>query len=113
MAFGVLCTNRRRLICDATDVVFFRGLTMQRAVERDALNRSSYGMCAVNPSRLGASFSDAALREVVEVCSKKTGWLIEIVNYNVEGQQYVVAGELVALHTLTNVLNFIKVKFPF
>lgn len=29
------------------DVVFYRGLTMQRAVQRDEQNRSNYGMCAV------------------------------------------------------------------
>lgn len=32
-------------------IVFCRGLTMQAAVERDSLNRSSYGMVAVDPSR--------------------------------------------------------------
>lgn len=33
-------------------VVFCRGLTMQAAVERDDLNRSSYGMVAVDPYRV-------------------------------------------------------------
>ncbi|TFK27788.1 fatty acid synthetase alpha subunit [Coprinopsis marcescibilis] len=92
------------------DVVFYRGITMQRAVERDALNRSNYAMCAVNPSRISASFTDAALREVVDSISSSTQTLLEIVNFNVEGQQYVCAGELIALQTLTNVLNFLKVK---
>ena len=94
------------------DVVFYRGITMQRAVERDAQNRSSYGMCAVNPSRIGKSFSDAALREVVESIARRTGHLLEIVNFNVEGQQYVCAGELVALHCMTNVLNFVRPLVP-
>ncbi|KAF8638240.1 hypothetical protein AX17_002262 [Amanita inopinata Kibby_2008] len=92
------------------DVVFYRGITMQRAVERDAQNRSNYAMCAVNPSRVHKTFSDAALREVVDSISVLTGSLLEIVNYNVEGQQYVCAGELVALQTLTNVLNYLKVQ---
>lgn len=48
------------------DVVFYRGITMQRAVERDSENRYSYAMCAVNPSRISPTFSDAALREVVD-----------------------------------------------
>lgn len=65
------------------DVVFYRGITMQHAVERDAENRSNYAMCAVNPSRI-SSFSDAALREVVDTISVLTGTLLEIVNYNVE-----------------------------
>lgn len=33
-------------------VVFCRGLTMQSAVERDDLNRSSYGMMAIDPYRV-------------------------------------------------------------
>ncbi|GAA5926751.1 trifunctional fatty acid synthase subunit FAS2 [Sporobolomyces koalae] len=92
------------------DVVFYRGITMQRAVERDSQNRSSYGMVAVNPSRIGKSFGDAALREVVETIARRGNILIEVVNYNVEGQQYVVAGHLVGLQSLTNVLNFLKVQ---
>ncbi|CAK5268309.1 unnamed protein product [Mycena citricolor] len=92
------------------DVVFYRGITMQRAVERDAQNRSNYAMCAVNPSRISKTFTDAALREVVDSIATLTGSLLEIVNYNVEGQQYVCAGELVALQTMTNVLNYLKVQ---
>ncbi|EPQ52677.1 hypothetical protein GLOTRDRAFT_112049 [Gloeophyllum trabeum ATCC 11539] len=97
-------------ISSLVDVVFYRGITMQRAVERDAENRSNYAMCAVNPSRISKTFTDAALREVVETISQRTGCLLEIVNYNVEGQQYVCAGELVALQTVTNVLNYLKVQ---
>ncbi|KAJ7762020.1 fatty acid synthase [Mycena maculata] len=92
------------------DVVFYRGITMQRAVERDSENRSNYAMCAVNPSRISKTFTDAALREVVDSIATSTGALLEIVNYNVEGQQYVCAGELVALQTMTNVLNYLKVQ---
>lgn len=92
------------------DVVFYRGMTMQVAVPRDELGRSNYGMCAVNPTRVSGNFNDAALRFVVDEVSSKTGWLLEIVNYNVENTQYVTAGDLRALDTLTNVLNFIKVK---
>ena len=38
-------------------VVFYRGLTMQVAVERDESGRSNYSMCAVNPSRISKSAS--------------------------------------------------------
>ncbi|ABN68335.2 Fatty acid synthase subunit beta Includes: 3-hydroxypalmitoyl-[acyl-carrier-protein] dehydratase; Enoyl-[acyl-carrier-protein] reductase [NADH]; [Acyl-carrier-protein] acetyltransferase; [Acyl-carrier-protein] malonyltransferase; S-acyl fatty acid synthas [Scheffersomyces stipitis CBS 6054] len=92
------------------DVVFYRGMTMQVAVPRDELGRSNYGMCAVNPSRVSPTFDDAALRFVVDEVSDKTKWLLEIVNYNVENQQYVTAGDLRALDTLTNVLNVIKLN---
>jgi malonyl CoA-acyl carrier protein transacylase len=66
------------------DVVFYHGITMQRAVERDSENRSNYAMCAVNPSRISPTFSDAALREVVDSIATISGSLLEIVNYNVE-----------------------------
>lgn len=92
------------------EVVFYRGMTMQVAVPRDALGRSNYGMVAVNPSRVSPTFTQEALQFVVEKVGKRTEWLVEIVNYNVENQQYVAAGDLRALDTLTNVLNFIKVQ---
>lgn len=92
------------------DVVFYRGMTMQVAVPRDALGRSNYGMCAVNPSRVSATFNDAALRFVVDHIADQTKWLLEIVNYNVENSQYVTAGDLRALDTLTNVLNVVKIE---
>lgn len=92
------------------DVVFYRGMTMQVAVPRDDQGRSNYGMVAVNPSRISPTFSEAALRLVVEETSKTTRWLLEIVNYNVSNQQYVAAGDLRALDTLTNVLNVMKIK---
>ena len=71
-------------ISSLVDVVFYRGITMQRAVERDSQNRSNYAMCAVNPSRISKTFNDAALREVVDNIASKTGCLLEIVNFNVE-----------------------------
>ena len=66
------------------DVVFYRGITTQRAVERDSENRSNYAMCAVNPSRISPTFGDAALREVVDSIATWTASLLEIVDYNVE-----------------------------
>ncbi|ODV67313.1 beta subunit of fatty acid synthase [Hyphopichia burtonii NRRL Y-1933] len=92
------------------DVVFYRGMTMQVAVPRDDQGRSNYGMCAVNPARVNPTFNDSALRFVVDEVAEKTGWLLEIVNYNVENAQYVTAGDLRALDTLTNVLNVIKLN---
>ncbi|ODQ82934.1 hypothetical protein BABINDRAFT_78539 [Babjeviella inositovora NRRL Y-12698] len=92
------------------EVVFYRGMTMQVAVPRDEEGRSNYGMCAVNPSRISATFNDAALRWVVDHIAEQTGWLLEIVNYNVENTQYVTAGDLRALDTLTNVLNVFKLQ---
>ncbi|KLJ08414.1 fatty acid synthase subunit beta [Blastomyces silverae] len=91
-------------------VVFYRGLTMQVAVERDELGRSNYSMCAVNPSRISKTFNEQALQYVVENIAEQTGWLLEIVNYNIANMQYVCAGDLRALDTLTNVLNVLKAQ---
>ena len=91
-------------------VVFYRGLTMQVAVERDAQGRSNYSMCAVNPSRISKTFTEEALQFVVENISESTGWLVEIVNYNVANMQYVCAGDLRALDIMTNVLNVLKMQ---
>ena len=73
-------------------VVFYRGLTMQVAVERDESGRSNYAMCAVNPSRISKTFNEQALQYVVENIADETGWLLEIVNLNVANMQYVCAG---------------------
>ncbi|KAH3899970.1 probable Fatty acid synthase subunit beta [Saccharomycodes ludwigii] len=92
------------------EIVFYRGMTMQVAVPRDALGRSNYGMIAANPSRVSKTFNQDALKFVVATVNKRTTWLLEIVNYNVENQQYVCAGDLRGLDTLGNVLNFIKLQ---
>ncbi|KAJ2085938.1 fatty acid synthase alpha subunit Lsd1, partial [Coemansia sp. S142-1] len=94
-------------VSSVVEVGFYRGMTMQRAVERDALNRSQYSMMAVNPVRVGKSFSQEALEFVISSIRHQGKGLLEIVNHNVENWQYVVAGELRLLDTLTNVLNFI------
>ncbi|KAF2086577.1 beta subunit of fatty acid synthase [Saccharata proteae CBS 121410] len=91
-------------------VVFYRGLTMQVAVERDESGRSNYSMCAVNPSRISKTFNEQALQYVVENISEETGWLLEIVNYNIANMQYVCAGDLRALDCLTNVTNYLKAQ---
>jgi len=97
-------------ISSLADVVFFRGITMQRAVQRDAEGKSQYAMMAANPSRVGKTFSESALREIVDAISKQKSILLQIVNLNVANQQYVCAGELRALATLTNVLNMLKAQ---
>jgi fatty acid synthase subunit beta len=111
-------------------IVFCRGLTMQAAVDRDALNRSSFGMIAVDPGRVSKGefnyvaqcyrinrmkanaaatvFTDKKLRELVETLCKVTGYFVEIVNFNIRGQQYVCAGDLRALDCLQRVMDEIK-----
>ncbi|KAF1805804.1 fatty acid synthase [Mucor lusitanicus] len=91
------------------DVVFYRGMSMQSAVTRDSQGRSDYSMVAVNPARVSKTFSDAALRYVVDSIARRNGEVLEIVNFNVENWQYVAAGTLQNLDVLANVLNYINV----
>ncbi|EXJ85583.1 hypothetical protein A1O1_05948 [Capronia coronata CBS 617.96] len=88
-------------------IVFYRGLTMQSAVARDESGRSRFSMVAVNPSRVSRAMSTPLLQGIVEAITAATGELLEVVNYNVEGQQYVCAGSLIALDCLASVINHV------
>ena len=88
-------------------LVFYRGLTMQLAMERDQEGRTAFSMMAVNPSRVHKTFDQDSLKVIVKKISDETGTLLEIVNFNVHGRQYVCAGHLRALWTMTQVLNAI------
>lgn len=87
-------------------IVFYRGLSMQVAVERDDEGRSEFGMMAVDPSRVTKGFDVKKLEATVKTISQaSSSSLLEIVNYNVENRQYVCAGTLRNLQTLTDVCN--------
>ncbi|KAJ1909732.1 fatty acid synthase alpha subunit Lsd1, partial [Mycoemilia scoparia] len=92
------------------EIGFYRGMTMQVAVERDEQNRSQYGMVAANPARVGGGFNEEALKYVVDSIRHHTKGLLEIVNYNVENWQYVVSGELRLLSVLGDVLSFLNMQ---
>lgn len=86
-------------------IVFYRGLSMQVAVERDDEGRSEFGMMAVDPSRVTKGFDITKLEATVKAIANESGALLEIVNYNVQDKQYVCAGTLRNLQTLTLVCN--------
>lgn len=65
-------------------------------------------MMACSPARVG--LSDAHLQEIVTAIEAESGRLLQIVNWNVATTQLVLAGELISLHTLTQTLNWLKVK---
>ena len=71
-------------ISSLVEVVFYRGITMQCAAERDSPNCSNYAMCAMKPSRISPPFTDSAPREVVDDISCKTSCPLEILNFDVE-----------------------------
>lgn len=90
-------------------ITFVRGLTMQMAVARDERSgRSDFSMCAINPSKVSKGkdrFDEQALKRVVEAIVSESGWLLEVVNYNIAGMQYICAGHVRALACVTAVLN--------
>ncbi|KAI9826790.1 MAG: hypothetical protein M1819_007261 [Sarea resinae] len=81
-------------------VVFYRGLTMQNAVEHDDAGRTNYSMCAIDPSRVSKGTDESDIDFVIKSVLAVRGGFLEIVNYNVADTQY-----LDSLDILTSVLN--------
>ncbi|ORX75044.1 hypothetical protein DL89DRAFT_264824, partial [Linderina pennispora] len=82
--------------CNRTDS-FVRGLLLHASVERDDQGRSQYAMVSVNPSKVVAGFDERSLLRIVKQISKRSGKLLEVINYNVTDQQYVVTGHTSSL----------------
>ena len=104
---------------------------MQTAMERDEEGRTDFGMVAVNPTRVGKSFDERTLEAILSAVSKESNALLEIVNFNVPGEQYVCAGtvgfistscilssvktnalQIRNIHTLTQVLDHLNTLSP-
>nr|AGN71614.1 fatty acid synthase beta subunit [Monascus pilosus] len=80
---------------DLVDLVFYRGLSMQFAMERDERGETNFGMVAASPQRVGKSnavFTESHLRSLVQMISIASHELLEMVNLNIENEQYVCAG---------------------
>jgi fatty acid synthase subunit beta len=91
-------------------LVFYRGLIMQVAMTRDGDGMTGFSMVALNPSKISRgkylmslswmflmAYTDMKqdfIREIVREIAEQSGLLLEIVNFNVEGQQYVCAGNV-------------------
>ncbi|KAI8319679.1 hypothetical protein GQ54DRAFT_30255 [Martensiomyces pterosporus] len=95
---------------DVVDISFYRGMLMQTSVERDEQNRSQYRMVAVDPSRVGHGFDESHLLRVVDAICLRGQGLLEIVNYNIRGMQYVVAGAVAQLAALGAVLDAVAAR---
>ncbi|KAJ4422983.1 putative PKS/NRPS-like protein biosynthetic cluster [Gnomoniopsis sp. IMI 355080] len=86
-------------------LTFYRGMVMQNSLEQDADGRTPYSMSAVNPARVSVTFDEAGLVRLVHKVSTATGLLLEVVNYNIEGHQYVCAGHIKSLWVLGHVCD--------
>lgn len=109
--YGALSALARNIPVGAlAELAFYRGLMMQASVaNRDQGAVATYGMVAVNPARVGnceclllkawieckltkLALNQAGLAHLVRLISSKNQELLEIVNFNVDGEQYVCAG---------------------
>ncbi|MBW3082801.1 type I polyketide synthase [Bifidobacterium phasiani] len=79
-------------------LVFHRGSAMDSLVERDENGRTNYRMGALRSNQFG--IGDDGVNEYVESISKATGEFLQIVNYNLSGSQYVLAGTIAGLKAL-------------
>ena len=79
-------------------LVFHRGSAMDSLVDRDENGRTNYRMGALRSNQFG--IGDDGVNEYVQSISEQTGEFLQIVNYNLSGSQYVVAGTVAGLKAL-------------
>ena len=80
------------------EVVFHRGSKMHDIVPRDELGRSNYRLAAIRPSQI--DLPDADVKAFVAEIAERTGEFLEIVNFNLRGSQYAIAGTVRGLEAL-------------
>lgn len=80
------------------EVVFHRGSKMHDIVPRDEQGRSNYRLAAIRPSQI--DLPDADVTAFVDEIAERTGEFLQIVNYNLRGSQYAIAGTVRGLEVL-------------
>nr|WP_155769688.1 type I polyketide synthase [Mycobacterium asiaticum] len=80
------------------EAVFHRGSKMHDIVPRDELGRSNYRLAAIRPSQI--DLPDDQVTEFVAGIAANTGEFLEIVNFNLRGSQYAIAGTVRGLEAL-------------
>lgn len=80
------------------EVVFQRGSVMHELVPRDEEGRSNYRLAAIRPSQLG--LADDEVADFLAGVAGDCGEFLEIVNYNLRGSQYAIAGTVRGLEVL-------------
>ncbi|ALP50896.1 type I polyketide synthase [Corynebacterium glutamicum] len=80
------------------EIVYRRGLTMHRLVDRDENGLSNYALAALRPNKMG--LTEDNVFDYVSSISEASGEFLEIVNYNLAGLQYAVAGTQAGLAAL-------------
>ena len=85
------------------ELVFQRGLAMHHLVPRDENGNSDYRLGVVRPHEVG--MSHAELEVLVAEVRDELGEALEIVNFNLRGKQYAVAGTVRTLEHLESTLE--------
>ncbi|MET9213567.1 MULTISPECIES: fatty acid synthase subunit beta domain-containing protein [unclassified Nocardia] len=91
------------------EVVFQRGSAMHELVPRDAQGRSDYRMAAIRPSQIG--LPDAEVIDFVNGIGEATGEFLEVVNLNLRGSQYAIAGTVAGLEALETEIDRRREEF--
>ncbi len=80
------------------EVVFHRGSKMHDIVPRDHMGRSNYRLAAIRPSQI--DLDDDDVPAFIDDISERTGEFLQIVNFNLRGSQYAIAGTVRGLEVL-------------
>jgi fatty acid synthase len=80
------------------ETVFHRGSNMHDIVPRDDLGRSNYRLAAIRPSQI--DLADDDVPAFIEEIAQRTGEFLEIVNFNLRGSQYAIAGTVRGLEAV-------------
>ncbi|WP_040819999.1 type I polyketide synthase [Nocardia jiangxiensis] len=91
------------------EVVFQRGSAMHELVPRDDQGRSDYRMAAIRPSQIG--LPDAEVIDWVASVSEQAGEFLEVVNLNLRGAQYAIAGTVKGLELLEDEIERRRAEF--
>ncbi|MBF6299044.1 DUF1729 domain-containing protein [Nocardia amamiensis] len=91
------------------EVVFQRGSAMHELVPRDAQGRSDYRMAAIRPSQIGLPDEDVV--DFVNGVGERVGEFLEVVNLNLRGSQYAIAGTVAGLDALEKEIDRRRAEF--
>ncbi|WP_405133105.1 fatty acid synthase subunit beta domain-containing protein [Nocardia sp. NBC_01388] len=80
------------------EVVFQRGSAMHELVPRNAQGLSDYRLAAIRPSQIGVA--DHEVVDFVNRIGEASGEFLEVVNLNLRGSQYAIAGTVAGLDAL-------------
>ncbi|MCV7380485.1 3-oxoacyl-ACP synthase [Mycobacterium alsense] len=95
---ALACVSRVFELDALLEAVFHRGSNMHDIVPRDEMGRSNYRLAAIRPSQI--DLPDDKVTEFVDEIAERTGEFLEIVNFNLRGSQYAIAGTVRGLEAL-------------